>query len=331
MKAHTLLVAGLLLNVTLHAKQVKFSVDMTGQTISPNGVHVVGDFQAAAGLGPDWDPSTAPLTKEGNTNIYSLVVSVPAFKKYEYRFVNGDQTYESEFVPDLSRVGYNLVDNRWIFVDSTSTAVMDIGAITFGGNAPTGKLLVRYKVNMGLEVISGNGTHLGTSYQSNPFDASGNLLYSFEPNVYEIINYVSAGTYSYNFFNGNTTAASEIVVGTCAPNGKRSFTIYNDTTFETICFSSCAACVGVGLKEVASNNDLKIYPNPATNEVTVSTVDEPVYAIYLSDYTGKIFIELDGAGTKDRVIDIRSLNPGIYFLSIRNKQGVTHTSKLLVN
>ena len=50
-------------------RKVKFRVDMTGQTVSSNGVHVAGGF-----LG--WSPSTTALTQEGTSNIYSVVATV---------------------------------------------------------------------------------------------------------------------------------------------------------------------------------------------------------------------------------------------------------------
>ena len=71
-----------------HAKKVKFAVNMTGQTISTYGVHVAGDFQTIAGFtGGDWASNTTLMTQEADTNIYSIVVDIPAFSKYEYKFL----------------------------------------------------------------------------------------------------------------------------------------------------------------------------------------------------------------------------------------------------
>ncbi len=47
------------LSFSLSAKKVKFAVDMTSYTISPNGIHVMGDYQVTAGIGTlDWDPGS---------------------------------------------------------------------------------------------------------------------------------------------------------------------------------------------------------------------------------------------------------------------------------
>src|SRR3989344_125947 len=121
-------------NITF-AKKIKFSVDMTGIAISPFGMHISGDFQTLAGFsGGDWMSNNTPLTQEiSDTNIYSIVVDIPAFAKYEYKFVNGDQFYEAEFVPEESRVGYNFNDSRWIYLDSLADDTTFVGAILFGG------------------------------------------------------------------------------------------------------------------------------------------------------------------------------------------------------
>ena len=134
MKKSVLISVALVLVLTLSAKKVKFEVDMTDQAISTYGVHVSGDFQTLAGYsGGDWQPGTTPMTNEPGTQIYSVVVEIPAFAKYEYKFLNGDQWYDVEFVPMESRVGYNFNDNRWIFVDSITNDTTTTYPILYSG------------------------------------------------------------------------------------------------------------------------------------------------------------------------------------------------------
>lgn len=70
------------------ARRVKIQVDMTGKTISANGLHVAGNFQAAAGASGDWKPNETKLSNGGSGNIYSVIVNLPAGRVYEYKFIN---------------------------------------------------------------------------------------------------------------------------------------------------------------------------------------------------------------------------------------------------
>ncbi|MBL7921760.1 MAG: T9SS type A sorting domain-containing protein [Bacteroidia bacterium] len=315
------------------AKKVKFAVNMGTNTISPNGIHVIGDFQVIAGFGTsDWDPGTTSLTQEGSSTIYSIIVNIPAFNKYEYKFVNGNQTYEAEFVPEEARVGYNFNDNRWLYVDSLANDTTFVGAIMFGGNAPFGKSLIRYKVDMsGVLPVSANGTHVGASYQN--FNPATVFMYSFGNDVYEIINYVTNGTYQFKFYNGNTIGNSETVPGSCATSGNRSIIVTKDTVMPEICFSSCAVCaLGVGVKENSSSAlSLKMYPNPAKNVVTLNSKIKGIYAIVVFDAKGKQVMLVKNVETETTQLNIQDLNAGIYFVRLVGKNNQTTIQKLVVD
>src|SRR5690242_14171373 len=98
----------LAVSASVSAKKMKFAVDMTGIVIYVTCMHIGGDFQTLAGFaGGDWQPNTTSIPQEGATAVYSIVVDIPAFRKYEYKFINGDQWYDAEFVPAESRVGYD--------------------------------------------------------------------------------------------------------------------------------------------------------------------------------------------------------------------------------
>lgn len=82
--------------------KVTFRVNMKYETVSPDGVHVPGNFQAAAGMGGDWNPgdSLVEAKDPDNDKIYELTVIVPP-GNYEYLFVNSNTWIEgSETVPE---------------------------------------------------------------------------------------------------------------------------------------------------------------------------------------------------------------------------------------
>lgn len=330
------LIASLLILVTVasYAKKVKFSVDMTGQTINTTGIHVAGDFQTLAGFaGGDWNSASTTLTQEAaDTNIYSIIVDIPAFTKYEYKYVNGDQFYEAEFVPQESRVGYNFNDNRWLYVDSLADDTTDIGAIMFAMNAPAGKILVRYLVDMQFQSsVNGNGIHLAGDFQG--WDASKTIMYSFVSNIYEIISYHDAGTVEYKFYNGNTGAASETIIGACASgNGNRTLQVSADIVLDAVCYSGCAACITAGLNELNSHAGFSMYPNPAISESSISfekSSGSKVVSVF--DMNGRIVSEVRSENESKMVLPLTSLSQGIYVVAVKfNETNEVQQSKLII-
>jgi len=321
---------------SLSAKKVKFAVDMGTYTINPNGIHVIGDFQVIAGFGTlDWDPATTPLTQEGTSSIYSIVVDIPAFQKYEFKFVNGIFTYEAEFVPEEARVGYNFNDNRWLYVDSLANDTTYSGAVVFSANAPASKYLIRYKVDLTNEgTVSSNGVHVATSYQAGGFDPSKIRLYSFGSGVYEIINYVdtnsSNSTYTYKFYNGNNAATTETVPGSCAVAGDRSVTVPKDTVLPLVCFSGCSACIPSSVKENALNNEIfTLFPNPANNMITINNTETGRYHMQLFDNTGKLIMHKK-ITTRVSEIDTDHLGNGVYFVRLYDSNGLSQMKKLII-
>lgn len=315
MKNLTLTACILMLFNFAQAKKVKFAVDMSGIVVNTNGIHVSGDFQIAAGYAANWDAAATLLSQESDTNIYSIVVDIPAFNKYEFKFVNGDQFYEVEFVPIESRVGYDFNDNRWMYVDSLSDDTTFIGAIRFAQNAPDGKQMIRFKVNMkNQSSISNNGVHVAGSHQS--WNLASTRLYSFVDSVYELISFVDSGTYQFKFFNGNTISNSETVPSSCANNGNRSVTTIGDIVLDPVCYSSCNVCYPTAVETIKTNT-ITIYPNPSNGiiNLALSQTSKDIQ-INIIDLTGRTLLSKNFNNIDKATIDATSLSNNIYFVRI---------------
>jgi hypothetical protein len=312
------------------AKKVKFAVDMTGQVISAFGVHIVGDFQEAAGYPLNFDPAATTLTQEGTTNIYSIIVTIPAFNKYEYLFVNGDQTYEAEFVPDESRVGYNFDDNRWLYVDSLANDTSFVGAILFGGNAPAGLSLVRYKVDMTNALpVSTNGVHVGDNMNS--FSPNKVALYSFGNNIYEIISYYSNNSYAFKYFNGNTAATGETISGPCDVFGNRGLTVIKDTVMIPACFSSCSACLPTSVKETQPAPRFSLFPNPAKSTLTINSAgNDFIESVIIYNVAGQQVKHILAVNQSQTTFNDLDLSAGLYTVKVSNKHNQAHYLKLII-
>ncbi len=317
----------------VYAKKVKFAVNMKGQDVSVNGVHVSGDFQTLAGYsGGNWQSNTTKLSQSvADTNIYSIVVDIPAHAKYEYKFVNGDQFYEVEFVPIESRVGYNFNDNRWLYVDSIVNDTTFVGVILFSGNAPEGLTLVRCLVDMqSVASISTSGVHLAGNFQN--WNPAGTRLYSFGDSVYEIISYVDTGYYQFKYYNGNSVANAENVPTSCAVNASRGIQVTKDTVLNVVCFSKCSGCNNTGFETLISMINYQIFPNPSSGLFTINFNDIIVYHhVTLADITGKEIGNYDIYNNPSFTIEKTALSSGVYFVNITSGSGFRSSHKLVVN
>jgi hypothetical protein len=249
------------------AKKVKFSVDMSDEVISALGVHVMGDFQDEAGfLNGDWQPNTALMTPNGDSSIFTIIVDIPAFRKYEYRFLNGDQSYNTEFIPNPSRVGYDFVDNRWIYIDSLANDTTDIGAIVFGGNAPRGFNLMRFLVQMPSgSSIAAEGIHVIGDFQN--LDMTRTYMYSFVQDVYEVIAYDTLGDHQYRFVNGEQSSGLESGIDSCFANNLRTLHLTSDSVLSIVCFNACTQeCTSTVSIENVDEFVSNIYPNPSSGD-----------------------------------------------------------------
>lgn len=325
-KTGVLLLSMALFYINAEAKKVKFSVDMTGITVLSTGVHVGGDFQTLAGYpGGDFNASTTQMFQEPtDTNIYSVIVDIPAFAKYEYRFFNGDQSYETEFIPALSQIGYNFNDNRWIYVDSTANDTTFIGAIPFSGTAPAGKKLLRVLVDLqNQSSVNNNGVHVSGLF--NNYSLLDERMYSFVPYIYEKIVYIDSGAVEYKFYNGNIAANGETVPANCSLNGYRTIDVMNDTLVNVVCFSSCDACVPSTVKLNSKASNISIFPNPVEwNQSFLIHQIKETSNVNIYNSNGALIKQFTNVAPGNFEISTASLSRGVYFIEVLN-QDIQHS------
>ena len=314
------------------AKKVKFSVDMNGQEVNNNGIHVSGDFQVAAGYPSNWDAQSTPMLKEGNTEIYSVIVNIPAFKKYEYKFVNGDQFYEVEIVPEKSRVGFEFIDNRWFYLDSLNNDTTILPAFLFGANAPYSKLLLRFKVDMKNQTIIDNkGVHVVGNF--NNWQYNNAYMYSFDSNIYEYITYVDFfSEIDYRFINGNSQSKIEIIDGNCKNQlGNRSLIASFDTIINIVCFQKCTSCQTAYDDGKLNTSKIKLYPNPVNDDFIIN-FNEFVSKTNISifDFTGRKAFEIIDFEGSNAYISCKNFKQGVYNVKINKLSEINNSFFILL-
>ena len=74
---------------------LRLAVNMSNQTVSPQGVHVMGDFQQAAGFAQNWDPGATAMQDLNGDGTYEVELIMPV-GNYQYVFVNGNAAADAE-------------------------------------------------------------------------------------------------------------------------------------------------------------------------------------------------------------------------------------------
>ncbi len=231
------LLGALIFSAGLFAQNmVTFQVDMTGQTISTNGVHVAGSFQT-----PAWQPGATALTQVGTTNIYAATVNIPN-GVYEFKFINDNNWgagEESIPVPCQVDLG-NGNSNRWIDVRSDTT----MPAIMFGGAAPAGMKALTVLVDMSLEATVDDTVSVAGSF-FNPAWSPGSIAMTDlkGDSIYRTIGYMMANTTGeFKFINGTDWSLNESVPSACNMNNNRFAKIASDSIYGPVCFGQCVSC-----------------------------------------------------------------------------------------
>ncbi len=312
-------------------RKVKFSVDMTGQTVGSNGVHVAGNFQS-------WKPANTAMTKVGSSNIYTVIDNVPENSVVEFKFINGNDWPQAEGVPSFSQKGNSVNggtnDNRWAFV-AAGTDTLDLGAIVFGGTAPTGKYAVRLAVDMAKESsVSTDGVSVAGDFQGwAPGKTRMANLFSADNKIYEAIVFVSAGTYGYKFVNGNAWGKDESVQSACATSGNRTVTVSTaDLTIGKICYGTCAACPtrAIPTYKVTFKVDMSTSCDFDTVDVAGGKINGWAGGTFLKKGANKIWsvtLTLDSAEIQYKYRKIKGTSPS--WEGVANRVFVPHSDTTL--
>ncbi len=182
---------------------ITFQVDMSGQTISTDGVHVAGNFNG-------WNTSSHTLTDQGG-DIYAVTISLTPADDYEYKFLNGNVWGTEETPPGACSVGGN---NRIFTAPSVD---MTLSMVPFGGcPSPNPTQTVTFTVSMEGLPISPNGVHVVGNF--NGWTPDGTMMTLLSDDFYQVTLPVlsSITTLQYKYLNGNSWGLEETVPAPCA-------------------------------------------------------------------------------------------------------------------
>jgi hypothetical protein len=233
-----------------NTSNITFTVDMSNETVSPQGVFLAGSFNS-------FSTTQNPMTNVGN-NIYATTINLQANTQVIYKFVNGN-TFEL-VTADCGIMGSQTVYDRVLQVPSQSTTLpAPCFNLCFACTPSFTFSNVTFRVDMSNQTISPNGVFLAGNF--NNWNTTLNPMTNIGNNIYETTISVPSGSdVYYKFLNGPNY---EIVNGTCVVsdgmgNFNRVYTapLSGNITVSTVCFETCAACVGTNLCDVTLSVDM---------------------------------------------------------------------------
>jgi Secretion system C-terminal sorting domain len=314
--------------------KVKFSVDLGANKPDPAGVHLAGNLQKDAGFAGDWDPATTALTQEGTTTIWSVELTLPSNKTYEYKFVNGKAWGGDESMTKACAAPGGT--NRFFTTSDKDEArplvcfkrcfACDEAAVTLSVN------MVKEKVDPAL------GVHVAGAFQGwSPGKTA--LVREATPNanhdIWTITVPMKAGDQEYKFINGNDWGKDEVMnpaTQSCAKAGgtNRYITVdaAKDAVNAVVCFKECKDCI-VAVNELDFNTGLSVSPNPTSGIVNLNykfneTLNLNVRVLNL---LGQVITDrkLDKVSEGTTQFDLGNLANGMYIIQVTD--GVNRAAK----
>jgi hypothetical protein len=310
-------------------RPISFRVNMSNETVSPNGVFMVGNFN-------NYDYDSTAMTPIGN-GIYEAVVDLDTASFVKYRFVNGTNSTFTETVP--AACGLNNTGGfyeRFLDVpenaDTLATVCFNECSNCIGYSAIT------FQVDLnGFLPVSSNGVHLAGNF--NNWDYSANAMTPIGGNVFEIVlNLDTTTSIRYKYVNGNTASDVEVVPAACgiiqgSGGYKRFFDVTESSvTLPKACFSLCSSGIcALGLNETTSTES-QISFSELSNQILLTVAANTIERIEVYSITGNLMhnsgnIKLTKGSSYS--IDAHAFAEGIYFVSL---VGENHkqTKKLLL-
>jgi len=248
-----------------------FQVDMSRENISPDGVHVAGNFQALAGFASDWNPGATPLTDSDGDHIYEVSVDLPP-GTYFYKFINGDAWSDKPELPPaacaFSDGGGNF--NRQVVLGSQA---LSLPVLVFDSCQSS----IEFRVNMKGQVLSPDGIYATGDFLSiaglgNDWEAKGLRLNDADgDSLFTATLPLPPGEYHYLYVNGDSSSKYESLGVGCGnqdSSGRwvRSIGVSSGLSQTPLyCFGGCQICD----PSISENYDLHWWNDAVFYEIFV--------------------------------------------------------------
>ncbi|MFH2096865.1 MAG: CocE/NonD family hydrolase [Bacteroidota bacterium] len=104
---------------------------------------------------------------------------------------------------------------------------------------------------------------------------------------------------------------------------------HNQSNASWVSFPFDSYVQGIAAEKEKHNTYIRIYPNPASNIIHISTFPEEITTLTISDITGKTILKVARAGDSELNADISEFEKGLYIINIQTSKGENHTSRFI--
>ena len=315
------LIATLLFSTQFFAQvNVTLKVDMSGQTIDAEGVHVVGSINS-------WNTLATPLTQEGETNIYSATIQLNT-GWHEYKFLNGNAWGKEE------SAGYPCAPsngNRFLYINDSGTDVV-LESVPFNGcNAEGTGFSLTLNVDMASETVSENGVKIagwfngwnGDNFITPDIDGS---IYSAtlrlpSPSDYPIV-------FEYKYVNGSEWETPSANCPTVIETNRVHALSSSGQSVDNV-FNACNSTLST---RDSFLTDIKIFQDKNQELIIRSFNNHENLNIQMFDMLGKKVLSknLLRLTDNDSSINLKSIDSGLFILKITDNGNRVYSKKILI-
>lgn len=235
------------------------------------------------------------------------------------------QQWADVFAPILSLSPWIMRNNRWRWINSTALSCHGSDSISIPEDAQDHPIFDGVDVSSGFLEVVQTGKTRNEKFErddgsGNPVDAGMGTILATDPTDEGIMAaewkegdmFYEGGSIAAPFASSDRMWLGFVTEGdNCAiePNVMSAFNGLPDA--ETIFLNAIAYMMGAapGSVSYSVNNTLRIFPNPASNQITIQGLNQ-LTAYEIVDLTGSVVLR---SYTKDG-IDISHLNAGVYIL-----------------
>ena len=132
----------------------------------------------------------------------------------------------------------------------------------------------------------------------------------------EVQGFSNTQAYVSHYTSGAWTSSA--VSAASLSGGIYSLTLSGVTSFSP--FAVFGKNIALGVSAISSNDVLSVYPNPATNKLTIATNSTDKTAVEICDLTGQVVANYT-LSNDINTIDIATLNAGIYLIKVSGNSG----------